>query len=140
MDIDNIDKVTPSKQRKKRLGLDNNKLARASLCKLIRAYYNNELTDTKFKGLVYGMGKLLEYDKYALETEMTKRLDALEQSLKGVGNTTIDQNELDNPYTTDLKKRLAETEQIKSSIEQRLLETEKELKLLRSRFETGENE
>jgi len=137
MGIADNEKKTPPKRR---LPLDNSKLARASLARLIRSFYNNELGEGKFKALVYGMGKLLEYDKYALESEMTKRLDALEQALKGTGHTTIAPTELDNPYTTDLKQRLAETEQLKSNIEQRLLETEKELKLLRSQLGTGENE
>ena len=135
MGIADSEEKTPPKRR---LPLDNSKLAMASLARLIRSFYNNELAEGKFKALVYGMGKLLEYDKYALESEMTKRLDALEQAVKGTGNTVIAPNELDNPYTTDLKQRLAETEQVKSSIEQRLLETERELKLLRSQI--GENE
>ena len=74
-------------------------------------------------------GKAVDYN----EMEYGKRIEQLEAIIKGTGKTVIDPSELDSPYTAELRQRLAETEQVKSDIEQRLLETENELKLLRSR-------
>ena len=131
MAIDDIEEKTPSK---KRLNLKDTAAARGSLCALMRQYHNDEIDHTKFKNMIYGYSKLLEYDKHKHETELDKRIEALEVIVKGTGKTVIDPAELSNPYTHELLQRLAETEQVKSSIEQRLLETENELKLLRSRI------
>jgi len=131
VEIEDTEKATP---RKKRLGLKTNKQARDSLSKIMRLYYNGGIEDTKFRNLVYAYSKLLEHDKYMFESEMSKRLDAMEQAITGTGKTTIDNKDIDNPYAADLKKRLAETEQVKSSIEQRLLETEKEMKQLKAQL------
>jgi len=119
----------------KRLVLKNNKSARESLCKLMRAYYSNLIPSVKFRDLIYAFSKLLEYDKHAFESEMTKRLDAIEQALRGIGNTIIDPKDIDSPYAEDLKKRIAEAEQVKYNMEKKLMETECELKILRSRVE-----
>jgi len=133
MDVDDITETTPQKRPyQKKLDLNSNKEARESLCRVTRMYYNGKICDTAYRNLVYGLSKLLEYDKYALESEMEKRLDALEQAINGAGNTAIDSKDIDNPYAESLKKRLAETEQVKSNIEQRLLEAEKEVKTLRA--------
>jgi hypothetical protein len=132
MGIENTEK---EKTKKKRLSLGDVRAARASLCKLMRQYYNKEIDHATFRNKVYSFNTLLAYDKQITENDLNKRIDLLEQVLKGTGHTTVDPAELENPYTADLKKRLAESEQVKSGIEQRLLETEKELKLLRSKFE-----
>jgi len=127
MAIDDNKKKTP-----KRLNLKEGKHTRSSLCMLMRSYYNDGLSSTKFRDLVYSYSKLLEHDKHALETETTKRLDALERLIKGEGETVIDSKELNSPYAMDLKKKLIETEQLKRNLEDRLIEVERELKLIKS--------
>jgi len=129
MSIDNNEKSTP-----KRLNLKNNKVSRESFARIMRLYWNNDIGDTKFKNLVYSFSKLLEYDKHAFDTEITKRLDALELRLNGGSSTIIDAKELDNPYTADLKRRLAETEQLKSNLQQRLIEMDQELKQIKAQM------
>ena len=125
--------TTESNPKKQRFGLETNKAARSSLCRIMRERRNKEIDSATFRDLVYGFNTLLSHDKHRHEIELDKRIEVLEQIIKGTGKTVIDPAELSNPYTHELLQRLAETEQIKSSIEQRLLETENELKLLRSR-------
>lgn len=131
MGIDDIEKKIP---QKKRLNLKDTAAARGSLCALMRQYHNKQIDHTTFKNMIYGYSKLLEYFKHHHEIELDKRIEALEAVIKGTGQTMIDPSELNSPYNADLKKRLAEAERIKSDMELRLLEMDKELKLLKSKL------
>ena len=125
---DNSEKEKP----KKRLSLGDIKASRASLCKLMRAYYNGAIDHATFRNTVYSFNALLGQDKHINEMDINKRLDTLERLIKGEGGTVIDSKELNNPYALDLKKKLTETEQLKRNLEDRLLEVERELKRIKA--------
>jgi hypothetical protein len=122
MDIDDTKKTTP-----KRLNLKGIKATRASLCMLMRLYYNKGIDHTYFKNLVYSYSKLLEHDKHALEAETNKRLDALEQFIKGEQSTLIDNKEINSPYTLELKKQLQHMEKTNLELQTELLNMKKEM-------------
>jgi hypothetical protein len=103
-----VEDMENKKTAKKRLSLGDMKAARASLCKLMRLYNNNGIDPAPFRNQVYSFNTLLAYDKQIQETELNKRIEALEQLVKGEGNTLVDSDEIDNPYAESLRKQLAE--------------------------------
>ena len=131
MDQANTTESTPKKQR---FGLETNKAARSSLCRIMRERRNKEIDSATFRDLVYGFNVLLSHDKHLHEKELSNRIEALETILKGTGQTMINPKDLDNPYITDLKNRLAEMQELKTNSELRLMEVEKELKLLKAKL------
>jgi len=130
MGINNTENKTPSK---KRLSLGDSKgdKARETLCKLMRARYNNQIDSATFRDLVYGFNTLLAKDKNIQDSERDKRIEKLEQLIKGDGVTQITEKEIDNPYAQSLKKQLSEMEKIKNEIEKRLMEANREIKSLK---------
>ena len=49
------------------------------MARLIRLYDKDELTDTKFRNLCYGLSRLLEFFKFEKGLEVEERLEKLEQ-------------------------------------------------------------
>jgi hypothetical protein len=126
------DKKTPSSFQ-----LKSSKNVRNTLARLFGLRYSGVIDSATCRDLVYISGKMLDYGKHLHELDLNRRIEQLESLLTGQGNTMIEPKELDSPYTTDLKKRLAEAEQSNSSNKLRLIEMEKELKILRSQVWTG---
>jgi hypothetical protein len=124
MGIEDTGKEKPSK---KRLGLDTAKTARASLCKLMRLRFNNAIDTATFRDLVYAFNVLLNHDKHILESEMSKRIEQLEQLIRGEGGTILEQKDIDNPYAQNLKKQLASESQVNAQLNNEILSLKRRL-------------
>jgi hypothetical protein len=112
---------------KRRLSLNDSGAVRTSLCKLIRQRYNNSIDTALFRDLVYAINVLLGYDKHIIETDMNKRIELLENYIKGEGGTVIDGGDIDNPYAADLRKQLANEARINSELSGEILSLKRKL-------------
>ena len=65
-----------------RLLLGKHDNARKSLARLTREYAAGNLDGAMYRNLVYGFSVMLNYYKHETETEILKRLEALEQQLE----------------------------------------------------------
>lgn len=63
------------------LRLNNVENARRTLTTIIREYDKEKITEAKYRALLYGFTKLLEFLKVEKEGEFEKRLEALEAQL-----------------------------------------------------------
>ena len=124
MGIENKDKTTPTK---KVLRLGTIQLARAALCKFITQRYNNAIDTATFKDMVNGLSNLLAYDKQMADTERDKRLDILEQYIKGEGGTIVDRSHIENPYAADLKKQLEKERKVNADLQNDILTMKRQL-------------
>jgi len=73
-DIDTEKRTTPLV----RLSFQNAELAQASIARLIRARYRNNITDTDYKSLLYGFNTWLGFNKHIKEIDLEKRIELLE--------------------------------------------------------------
>jgi hypothetical protein len=95
---------------------------RTTLARLFRLRYNEVIDSAKCRDLVYIARGMLEHDRYLLEAETNKRLDALEQLVKGEGNTNVLPADVDNEYSVSLRRQLAAAEGKISDLTNKLLE------------------
>ena len=65
----------------KRLGMKNHNAARLTLSHLIREFYRGEITEDRFRALVYGFNCLLGFFKLDMDSEYGARLEAIEVAL-----------------------------------------------------------
>ena len=126
MGIAKNDEQTPSTPNK-RLALKNNAAARESLCKIMRQYYNKEIDHTTFRNMVYGYSVLLGHDKHITETDLNKKIDLLESYIKGEGQTVIGGNDIDNPYSQELKRQLVNEQRINVELQNEILNIKRQL-------------
>jgi len=112
---------------KRRLSLGNSGAARNSLCKLIRQRYNNSIDSALFCDLVYAINVLLGFDKHILESELNKRIEQLEQYVRGEGGTVVDSAQLDSPYAQALKKQLQNESKVNADLNAELLSLKRRL-------------
>jgi hypothetical protein len=73
--------------KEKRLALNDYKAARHSLARIIRMRFRGELESDVYRDMVYGLHCMLGFDKLQKETELEKRLNAIEQQRSGVLDT-----------------------------------------------------
>ena len=66
----------------RRLRLNTPVNARKTLSRLIRLVDSGEIQDGRFRTLVYGMAKLLEYFRFEKDLEIEARLTEIERRLK----------------------------------------------------------
>ena len=68
-------------------------------------------------------GKPVDYN----EMEYGKRLDAIEQAIRGTGQTVIDPTEIDNPYAQNLKKQLENERKITADLQANILDMKRQI-------------
>lgn len=67
------------------LRLNNIENSRKTLSKIIRMFNENSMSDNKYRGLVYGMDKLLKYWTLEKDLELEKHLTTLEEKIEKLG-------------------------------------------------------
>jgi hypothetical protein len=65
----------------RKLRLNTHVGARRTLARLLREYDNGAMESEKFRDLVYGLSKLLDYFRLERELEIEHRLEAIERRL-----------------------------------------------------------
>jgi len=116
-----------NKKNEKRLALNTTKAVRNSLCKLARLYHNDQIPDVKIRNLTYVLNSIIAADRFITESELGKRIESLEQLLRGEGGTVIDHKELESPYAANLKKQLGNEQKINTELNNELLNLKREL-------------
>ena len=126
MGIENTEKTEGTK---KRLSLGDSKAVRAALCKLARAYHNNQIPDVKIRNLTYILNSILGADKFInVESELTAKFEQLEKMVNGSGGgTTIDPALIDNAYAQDLKRELDSERLINVEMNNQILSLKRQL-------------
>ena len=139
MDIEDTEK---KKSAKKRLSLGNSHAVRESLCKLARMYHNDQIPDVKIRNLTYVLNSIIAADRFITESELSKRIEQLENLVRGEGGTVIDQKELESPYAANLKKQLGNEQKINTELNTVLLNLKRELARFKANSEnsTGETD
>ena len=65
-----------------RLTLHTHDAARRTLGRLMRAHYNDEIEESKFRAMVYSFNALLAFFKLDAELDIEARLEAIEKALE----------------------------------------------------------
>ena len=105
-----------------RLALKTTKSVRQTLCRLIRLRFTDTINATIYRDLLYGINILLSLDKHLHETDLDKRIEQLEQLVKGEGKTLIGNREIDSPYAADLRRQLITANEKINELTEKLLE------------------
>ena len=100
---------------------------RKTLARLFRLRYAGTIDSGMCRDLVYIAKVMLEHDRHLLEQETSKRLDLLEQYIKGDGATNVQAADIDNPYAKDLKKKLANESKVNSELNAEILNLKRQL-------------
>jgi len=115
------------KPKKRRLTLHDTAAVRNSLCRLMRLRYNGQIDSALFRDLCYSFNVLLGIDKHILESDLNKRIEQLEQLVRGEGGTVIDSKEIESPYAQNLKRQLANESKINSDLNNEILNLKRQL-------------
>lgn len=103
------------------------KNVRTTLSRLFRLRYAGTIDKETCRDLVAITRAMTEIDRHLHDVELSKRIDQLEQLVRGEGNTIISQKELDNPYAQDLKKQLVNESKINSELNAEILNLKRQL-------------
>ena len=124
--------------KKKRFTLSDAAEVRATLCKIGREYYHDEIDPVKFRNLVYYFNTLIAADKAINDAETNKRIELLESYIKGEGGTVVDNRDIDSPYAQGLKKQLVSETKVNAELNAEILSLKRQLADIRdsSRFTT----
>ncbi|MDR0302726.1 MAG: hypothetical protein LBI04_10505 [Treponema sp.] len=127
-----VNKKKKNAYTKKRLSLGNSKAVRAALCKLARQYNNDLISDTKIRNLTYVLNSILQADKFLTESELASKVEQLERLLAGEGGTMVNAKDIDSPYAKNLKKQLANEQQVNAELNNELLDIKRQLAGIRA--------
>ena len=64
-----------------RLTLNTLENSRRTLGRILREFHNGKMEERKFRAIMYGLGKFLEYWKLEKELDLEKRIQAIEEAL-----------------------------------------------------------
>lgn len=67
---------------KTRLTLNSIENSRKTIGRLLRKYYYGQLDESTFRTLIYGLSHYLSYLKLEMETDLERRIEAIEDVLK----------------------------------------------------------
>jgi hypothetical protein len=114
------------------------KNVRTTLSRLFRLRFIGTIDKEMFRDLVYAARVMVEIDKHLYETELNKRIETLEQLVRGEGGTVVDNKDLASPFAQALKKQLSSEARINADLNNEILSLKRQL--AEKRAEPTDNE
>jgi len=103
------------------------KNVRTTLSRLFRLRYAGTIDKETCRDLVAITRAMTDIDRHLHDVELDKRIEQLEQLVRGEGGTVIDPKLIDNPYAQDLKKQLGNEQKVNTALNDELLTVKRQL-------------
>jgi len=111
------------------------KNVRTTLSRLFRLRYAGTIDKETCRDLVTITRAMTEIDRHLHDVELGKRIEQLEQLVRGEGGTIVDPKLIDNPYAQSLKKQLGNEQKVNMDLNNELLSVKRQLAEYRAGIE-----